>query len=71
MFGDEDEDGDGKEVVKSSHALDFLADCWAAKGELVSADRALRLLGDRYDRIRRNYWEWRRESLSSGEEVRA
>lgn len=54
---------EGEEDVKSSHALDFLADVWEEKGEKEKADLALRLLGDRYDRIRKNYWEWRRSSL--------
>lgn len=57
--------GEGKEEdVKSSHALDFLADAWAESGEVEKADRALRLLGDKYDRVRKNYWEWRRAALN-------
>jgi protein farnesyltransferase/geranylgeranyltransferase type-1 subunit alpha len=52
-----------KEDVKSSHALDFLADVWAEKGEKEKADQALRLLGDKYDGVRKNYWEWRRATL--------
>ncbi|TVY82949.1 Mevalonate kinase [Lachnellula suecica] len=55
--------GEGEEDVRSSHALDFLADAWAEKGENEKADKALRLLGDKYDRIRKNYWEWKRASL--------
>lgn len=55
--------GSGEEDVKSSHALDFLADAWAEEGETKKAERALVLLGDKYDRIRKNYWEWRRKSL--------
>lgn len=54
-------DGDGKEVVKSSHALDFLADVWSDGGETVKADRAWELLATKYDRIRKAYWEWKRE----------
>ncbi|PBP15597.1 farnesyltransferas-like protein [Diplocarpon rosae] len=54
---------DGEEEVTSSHALDFLADVWSEKGEVEKADRALVLLGDRYDRIRKNYWDWRRSLL--------
>jgi protein farnesyltransferase/geranylgeranyltransferase type-1 subunit alpha len=52
------------EDVKSSHALDLLADIWTAKGERQQADKALRLLGEKYDPIRKNYWEWRRDSLA-------
>lgn len=55
--------GDVEDDVKSSHALDFLAEVWAEKGETEKADRALRLLGDKYDGVRRNYWEWRRAML--------
>ena len=58
--------GEGQaEDVKSSHALDFLADVWAETGESKKADLALTLLGDRYDRIRKNYWEWRRGALKA------
>ena len=51
------------EVVRSSHALDFLADVWTEEGRRDDADRALRLLGNRYDRVRRGYWEWKRKQL--------
>jgi len=59
-------EGEGEEDVRSSHALDFLADVWSQKGEVGKADEALRLLGDRYDRIRKNYWDWRRGLLTDG-----
>ncbi|RDW68448.1 hypothetical protein BP5796_09105 [Coleophoma crateriformis] len=49
--------------IKSSHALDFLADVWEETGEVKKADRALTLLGDTFDRVRKNYWEWRRKAL--------
>ncbi|KAG4439340.1 hypothetical protein IFR05_005152 [Cadophora sp. M221] len=54
---------DGEEDVKSSHALGFLADVWAEMGELEKADKALLLLGDKYDRIRKNFWDWKRSLL--------
>ncbi|POS85316.1 hypothetical protein EPUL_003038 [Erysiphe pulchra] len=52
-------------LIKSSHALEFLADIWIEKGEYNKADEALRLLSDKYDCIRRNYWSWRRKTLKS------
>jgi protein farnesyltransferase/geranylgeranyltransferase type-1 subunit alpha len=63
ILGVEGED----EEIKSSHALDFLADTWAEKRETAKADKALRLLGDKYDPIRKNYWEWRRAALKDDE----
>jgi protein farnesyltransferase/geranylgeranyltransferase type-1 subunit alpha len=53
--------------VKSSHALDFLADAWAEMGEWEKADRALVLLEEKYDRIRGSYWAWRREMVNEME----
>jgi protein farnesyltransferase/geranylgeranyltransferase type-1 subunit alpha len=56
-------EGDGDDV-KSSHALDFLAEVWVEKGEKEKADKALRLLEDKYDGVRKNYWEWRRATMN-------
>ncbi|KAK3945189.1 hypothetical protein QBC46DRAFT_360711 [Diplogelasinospora grovesii] len=61
------EEGEGKEDVKSTHALDLLAEIYAEKGDTAKADLCLRRLAERYDRIRVGYWEWRRKCLSSGE----
>ncbi|RKF61011.1 Protein farnesyltransferase/geranylgeranyltransferase type-1 subunit alpha [Golovinomyces cichoracearum] len=47
-------------LVKSSHALEFLTDAWAEKGEFIKVDEAYRLLGERYDPIRKIFWEWKR-----------
>lgn len=58
-----------EEEVKSSHALDFLADAWAEDGEVELADRALELLGAKYDVIRKGYWEWRRGSLRTRKDL--
>ena len=49
--------------IKSSHALDFLADAYAERGENEKADKVLELLGTKADPIRRNYWEFRRRGL--------
>lgn len=54
---------EGKEDIKSTHALDLLAEIWAAKGEKEKAEKALSLLGDKYDPIRKKYWEWRHAEL--------
>jgi len=56
-------EGGQEEIVKSSHGLDFLADVWTERGEVGKADLALSLLGDKYDAIRKNYWDWRKEAL--------
>lgn len=59
--------GEGEEEdVRSSHALDFLADVWIEKGENAKAVKALGLLGDKYDRVRKNYWDWKRAGLKEG-----
>ncbi|CAK4013411.1 farnesyltransferase geranylgeranyltransferase type-1 subunit alpha [Lecanosticta acicola] len=49
--------------VRSSHALDLLADIWAEEKEAEKASEALDLLSKRYDPIRRNYWEFRKGLL--------
>lgn len=56
---------EGSEKVSSSHALELLADIYAEKGESDKADLCLRRLGEKWDRIRLGYWEWKRASLKS------
>ncbi|KAI0533456.1 prenyltransferase alpha subunit [Xylaria digitata] len=56
-------EGDDKEKVRSSHALDLLADIYKEAGEKDKADLCLRRLGERWDRIREAYWEYRRRKL--------
>lgn len=56
--------------VRSSFALDYLADVYAEEGGTVGrkdAGRALELLAERFDPVRRNYWEYRKSLLGSGE----
>jgi protein farnesyltransferase/geranylgeranyltransferase type-1 subunit alpha len=50
---------DGKEEVRSSHALDLLAEIYAEKGDKELATTCLRRLGEKWDPIRYGYWEWR------------
>lgn len=52
------------EGVRSSHALDFLADVLAEEeGGKAQAAEALDLLAKTYDPIRKNYWEYRKGLL--------
>ena len=62
-FAGEFADLDKADEVKSSHALDFLADIWAQEKEKEKAERALGLLAEKYDPIRKNYWEYRKGLL--------
>lgn len=52
-----------KEKVTSTHGLELLAEIYAEKGETDKADLALRRLGEKWDRIRLGYWQWRRQML--------
>ena len=53
--------------VRSSHALDFLADAYAEEQEKERSGKALELLARRYDPIRKNYWNYRRSLLGLGQ----
>ncbi|KAI4217700.1 MAG: hypothetical protein LQ351_000296 [Letrouitia transgressa] len=64
-FAEEFADLEREDQVRSSHALDFLADCYADE-EKEKAGRALELLARRYDPIRKNYWNYRRGLLGLG-----
>lgn len=54
---------EGAEKVTSTHGLELLAEIYAEKGETDKADLALRRLGEKWDRIRLGYWQWRRQML--------
>jgi len=56
-------EGEEKEQVRSSHALDLLADIYKEAGEKEKADLCLRRLGEKWDRIREGYWSYRRRML--------
>lgn len=51
------------ETVRSSFALDLLADILAEEKDSLRAGQALDLLATRYDPIRKNFWEYRKEQL--------
>lgn len=57
------EGGEGEEVVKSTHALDFLAEIHAERKDWAKADLCLVRLAEKWDRIRDGYWQWRRQAL--------
>ncbi|KAG8624031.1 hypothetical protein KVT40_009007 [Elsinoe batatas] len=52
-------------TVRSSHALDLLAEIWGREKKIAEASKAYELLRDKYDPIRRNYWEYLRGKLES------
>ena len=56
-------DLDKEDGVRSSHALDLLADIYTDEQEKERAADALELLARRYDPIRKNYWNYRRTLL--------
>lgn len=61
--------GDEKnEKVTSTHGLEVMAEIYGEKGESEKADLCLRRLGEKWDRIRLGYWQWRRQVLSAGKE---
>lgn len=68
----EDDKSEAKtQPVRSSHALDVLADAYAeeeraGKGSRGKAEKALQLLAQKYDPVRVKYWDWRMSLLSAG-----
>ncbi|KAI9841205.1 MAG: CAAX geranylgeranyltransferase alpha subunit [Sclerophora amabilis] len=63
-FSSEFADLDKPNEVRSSHALDLLADVYAEEeGSEQSALKALDLLAEKYDPIRSNYWNYKKGLL--------
>ncbi|KAL3474635.1 hypothetical protein BJX99DRAFT_175177 [Aspergillus californicus] len=57
---DKSDNGEPSDVeVKSSHAVEWLADVYAQEKAAAEAIRMLNLLGNKYDPIRKNYWDYR------------
>jgi protein farnesyltransferase/geranylgeranyltransferase type-1 subunit alpha len=62
---------DKPDNVRSSHALDLLAEIYAEEeSNHGDAAKALDLLAKKYDPIRENYWK-HRKSLLTGQSVKA
>ena len=66
-FAEEFADLDKEGEVRSSHALDLLAEVYAEEHKEERSGRALELLAKRYDPIRKNYWNYRRSLLGLGQ----
>ncbi|KAB5531195.1 hypothetical protein GE09DRAFT_378300 [Coniochaeta sp. 2T2.1] len=58
-------EGEEDEEVRSTHALDLLAEIYAEEGDTERADLALRRLSERWDPVRAGYWAWRRKMLAT------
>lgn len=58
-------EGDEREQVRSSHALEFLADVWAEKGEKEKAVLYLSRLAEKWDPIRAGYWNYRKKQIAA------
>jgi protein farnesyltransferase/geranylgeranyltransferase type-1 subunit alpha len=61
-------DSEHEDAVKSSHALDLLAEIYAMEREQKEkAEKAYDLLANKYDPIRANYWAYLKGQLGEGE----
>ena len=63
--------GEKKNGVRSSHAVECLAEIWGARGDLERAGRCWDVLGRKWDPVRRNYWEYRRKKVENAWRERA
>ncbi|KAJ6781029.1 hypothetical protein PWT90_04931 [Aphanocladium album] len=60
--------GTEAESVRSSHALDYLADVYAERGDGDKAKLCLQRLWEKWDPIREGYWRFRAQQLAQGAE---
>ncbi|KIX06567.1 uncharacterized protein Z518_04543 [Rhinocladiella mackenziei CBS 650.93] len=54
--------------VRSSHAIDWLADIYRLDGNLERSRACLEALGKKWDPIRRKYWDYRAKQLTAGDD---
>jgi protein farnesyltransferase/geranylgeranyltransferase type-1 subunit alpha len=57
--------GGEDEEVRSTHALDLLAEIYAEEGDNEKANLCLRRLAEKWDPIRAGYWGWRGKMLET------
>ncbi|CAD0013155.1 unnamed protein product [Aureobasidium pullulans] len=61
-------DSEDEDAVRSSHALDLLAEIYAGEKEQnKKAAKAYDLLASKYDPIRANYWAYLKDQLNQGQ----
>jgi protein farnesyltransferase/geranylgeranyltransferase type-1 subunit alpha len=61
-------DREDEDAVRSSHALDLLAEIYATEGQQsAKAAKAYDLLANKYDPIRANYWAYLSHQLTQGQ----
>lgn len=54
-----------RDSVRSSHAVDWLAEIYQKQGEQRRAEQCLDALSKKWDPIRANYWEYRKKQMVS------
>ena len=59
----EDDDDKKEDVVRSSHALELLADHFEQKGDRTEAFRYWDLLIGKWDAVRAGYWQYRKKQI--------